>query len=165
MIALKHIVVATDFGEAAEVALNYGRALARAFDAKLHLVHVVDDVAAQTGAMAGYGIDFVKLQQEVERAGRTQLDKLLSEEDRTQLGATPVVLTSTSPAHAVAEYAQKAGANLVIAGSHGKGPLAQMFVGSVAERLGRVAPCPVLLVHHPEREFVLPDALQRQTST
>jgi hypothetical protein len=33
-------------------------------------------------------------------------------------------------------------------------------VGSVAERVGRMAPCPVLTVRHPEREFVLPDALQ-----
>ena len=163
MIALKHIVVATDFGDAAEVALTYGRELARAFGATLHLVHVVEDVHEKPGAMAGYGIDFNRLQADVEQAGRLQLDGALTDEDRTQLSATPVVLISGSPARAIAEYAQKAGANLVIVGSHGKGPIAQMFVGSVAERLGRIAPCPLLLVHHPEREFVLPNAPQRRT--
>jgi nucleotide-binding universal stress UspA family protein len=41
MIALKNILVGTDFGEAADMALSYGRELARAFGARLHLVHVV----------------------------------------------------------------------------------------------------------------------------
>src|SRR5688500_14491033 len=47
MIALKHILVATDFGDAAANALAYGRELARRFDAKLHVLHVVDDLAAR----------------------------------------------------------------------------------------------------------------------
>ena len=37
--------------------------------------------------------------------------------------------------------------------------MAHLLIGNVAERVVRVAPCPVLTVHHPEREFVLPDAL------
>ena len=47
MVALKQILVATDFGEPARVALEYGRELAAAFGATLHLVHVVDDVSAR----------------------------------------------------------------------------------------------------------------------
>ena len=38
--------------------------------------------------------------------------------------------------------------------------LGHLVMGSVAERLVRHSPCPVLIVRHPEREFVLPDALQ-----
>ena len=47
MFTLKDVLVATDFGEAAETALNYGRELARRFGAKLNLVHVVDDFDAR----------------------------------------------------------------------------------------------------------------------
>jgi nucleotide-binding universal stress UspA family protein len=44
-------------------------------------------------------------------------------------------------------------------GTHGRGAIAQILMGSVAERVVRIAPCPVLTVRHPEHEFVLPDAL------
>jgi nucleotide-binding universal stress UspA family protein len=44
-------------------------------------------------------------------------------------------------------------------GNHGRGAMAHLFMGSVAERVVRFAGCPVLTVRHPEREFVLPDAL------
>ena len=164
MIALKNIVVATDFGDAADVALTYGRGLARAFSATLHVVHVVDDVASRAASMAAYGIDFVQLQQDVEQSAREKLESLFSDEDRAQLHATAVVLTSGSPAVAITEYAKDTGANLIIVGSQGRGPIAHLFIGSVAERVSRLASCPVLLVHHPERDFVLPDALQRRVS-
>jgi nucleotide-binding universal stress UspA family protein len=85
---------------------------------------------------------------------------MLSDEDRTQLGAKAVVVASASPAQAVVDYATDAQVNLIVVGTHGRGPAARFFVGSVAERVGRMAPCPVLTVRHPEREFVLPDALQ-----
>ena len=42
-------------------------------------------------------------------------------------------------------------------GTHGRGAMAQMLMGSVAEKVVRTAPCPVLTVRHPEREFVVPD--------
>jgi len=45
-------------------------------------------------------------------------------------------------------------------GTHGRGLLAHVFMGSVAERVVRIAPCPVLTVRNPEHEFVFPDALQ-----
>jgi nucleotide-binding universal stress UspA family protein len=161
MIALTHILVATDFEDAAEAAFTYGRGLARAFKATLHVVHVVDDVASRAAAMAGYGIDFDKLQADVEGSARKQLEELLSDEDRAELHATAVVLSSPSPAQAVVDYAAEHQINLIVVGTHGRGPVAKFFVGSVAERVGRIAPCPVLIVRHPEREFVLPDALQR----
>jgi nucleotide-binding universal stress UspA family protein len=44
-------------------------------------------------------------------------------------------------------------------GTHGRGVLAHLMMGSVAERVVRIAPCPVLTVRHPQHEFVTPDAL------
>ena len=49
--------------------------------------------------------------------------------------------------------------NLIIIGTHGRGAVAHLLMGSVAERVVRTAPCPVLTVRHPEHEFVVPDAL------
>jgi nucleotide-binding universal stress UspA family protein len=68
-------------------------------------------------------------------------------------------MTSGSPAYAIVDYAQEYDIDLIVMGTHGRGALAQLMMGSVAERVVRIAPCPVLTVRHPEHEFVRPDAL------
>jgi nucleotide-binding universal stress UspA family protein len=84
----------------------------------------------------------------------------LSAEDRRDLHSKAVVLTSTTPALSIVQYARDAKVDLIVVGTHGRGAVAHLFLGSVAERVVRMAPCPALTVRHPEREFVLPDALQ-----
>jgi nucleotide-binding universal stress UspA family protein len=160
MIALKQVLVATDFSEPSEAAFVYGRALARQFGATLHVVHVVDQLAARVMGLHDAVTQLGHLQMEAEAAARTRLDLLLSEEDRTQLGATATVLTSTSASDSILGYARDSGVDLIVVGTHGRGGVARLVMGSVAERVVRSAPCPVLTVRHPEHEFVLPDALQ-----
>ena len=161
MIALKDVLVATDFEEAAAVALTYGRSLARTFGARLHVVHVLDDIGSRAATMAGYGVDIGRMQVELEGAAQSRLDSLLWDEDRRDLGATSVVLTSTTPASAIVQYATDAKVNLIVVGTHGRGAVSHFLVGSVAERIVRTAPCPVLTVRSRERDFVVPDALQK----
>ncbi len=163
MIALKHVLVATDFGEPSTAALSYARGLARNFGATLHLLHVVDDLGSRAMSSAGFGVDFGKMQQEMEQAAQADLEALLSDEDRRELGARAIVLTSTTPALSIVQYARDAQVNLIVVGTHGRGAVAHLFLGSVAERVVRMAPCPVLTVRHPEHGFVLPDALQKVT--
>jgi nucleotide-binding universal stress UspA family protein len=159
MIALKKVLVATDFGPASESALRYGRALARGFGAALHVLHVTDNVFIR--AMDGYGYTAIppQVQEDLERAGRKQTEGLLDDEDRRELRAVAVTVTSTSPADAIVEYVRTHGIDLIVMGTHGRGAVAHLFIGNVAERVVRMAPCPVLTVRHPEHEFVLPDAL------
>ena len=161
MIALKHILVATDFGEASDAALAYGRELARTFGAALEVVHVIDDLNVRFGEYPSYPA-LGRLQSESDAAARTRLNALLSEEDRQALRARAVVLISTSPAEAIASYATDAmpRIGMIVVGTHGRGRMAHLLMGSVAERVVRIAPCPVLTVRHPQHEFVLPDALQ-----
>jgi nucleotide-binding universal stress UspA family protein len=66
MIALKRILVAIDFSEAADAALAYGRALARTSSATLHVLHVTDDVYVQLGGDA-YAAVLPGLQEDVEK--------------------------------------------------------------------------------------------------
>lgn len=161
MIALKNVLVATDFGDPSAAALTYGRGLARAFGATLHVLHVVDDVGSRAASSGGFGIDFGRMQAEIEDTSQQELNKLLTDEDRRDLKARAVVLTSTTPALSIVQYARDEQVNLIIVGTHGRGAVAHLFLGSVAERVVRMAPCPVLTVRHPEREFVLPDALEK----
>jgi nucleotide-binding universal stress UspA family protein len=159
MIALKNILVATDFSEPSDAALAYGRALARTFGATLHVVHVVDTVPTLVYGAEAYAVSMPELQQEIEDTARKQLADLLVDNDRPPLPARPVVLTSNAPAAAIVGYAKGERIDLIVAGTHGRGGVAHLLMGSVAERVVRTAPCPVLTVRHPEHEFVIPDAL------
>jgi nucleotide-binding universal stress UspA family protein len=159
MIVLKNILVATDFSEPSDAALAYGRQLARTFGARLTLFHAAENLASK-----GYGADgFVfidpDLQRQVEGAARKNAQLRLSDEDRNELRAEAVVVTALSAASAITDYARQEPIDLIIVGTHGRGGVAHLMMGSVAERVVRTAPCPVLTVRHPEREFVLPDAL------
>jgi nucleotide-binding universal stress UspA family protein len=159
MIALKRVLVATDFGPASESALRYGRALARGFGAELHVLHVTENVFAS--AMDGYGYAAIppQVQQDLERAGHKQTEALLDDEDRRELRGIATTVTSNSPADAIVGYARENGVDLIVMGTHGRGAIAHLFMGNVAERVVRMAPCPVLTVQHPEHEFVLADSL------
>jgi universal stress protein A len=155
MILLNSVLVATDFGDTSEVALNYGRNLARAFGANLHILHVADNVMA-------HGVEFFPtnlgdVQGEVDEAARKRLNTLLTSDDRTRLNAKAVVRVSAATAEAIVEYAKKAHVDVIVVGTHGRGPVAHLFMGSVAEKVVRTAPCPVLVVRPNEHEFILPD--------
>ena len=159
MILLKKILVATDFSEPSDAALAYGRQLARAFGAGLTVFHAAENLASRGYGSEGFVFIEPELQSQVEAAARQRARALISDEDRVELRAEAVVVTAISPAAAIADYARREQIDLIIVGTHGRSGVAHLMMGSVAERVVRTAPCPVLTVRHPEHEFVLPDAL------
>ena len=159
MIALKHILVATDFSEPSDAALTYGRALARTFKATLHVVHIIDGPSAVVYGAEAYAVSMPEIQAQIEAAARAQLDDLLLDNDPQPLPVRRVLLTASAPAAAIVDYAGREQIDLIVTGTHGRGGVAHLLMGSVAERVVRTAPCPVLTVRHPEHEFVIPDAL------
>lgn len=161
MIALKTILVATDFSAPADTALRYGKDLARTHGASLHLLNVADDLGARMAAAPMAIVpDLGHLQSDLEEDARRAVAALLTDEDRRVLRAQPMVLTASRPTDAILSYARDVNADLIVMGTHGRTGVAHLFMGSVAEHVVRAAPCPVLTVRHPEREFVQPDALQ-----
>jgi nucleotide-binding universal stress UspA family protein len=163
MIAIKHVLVATDFSPVAETALVYGRALARNFDAQLHVLHVVDDFSRYNYADGAGLIPPTAFREELAREGRGLLERAIREDDRRELGAVAVLRQGHSTAKEIADYAREAAIDIIIVGATGRGALDRVLMGSVADKVIRQAPCPVLTVRHPEHEFVAPDALQLTT--
>ena len=165
MIALDNILVATDFSEPAEAALRYGRELARRFNASLHVLHVVDDLAAHPVPGPGMPADFGELQTTLEQDALANLQALVSAPDRAALHAHLEIAISAWPGQAILGYARDFKIDLIIVGTHGRKGLASFFLGSVAQQVTRAASCPVLTVRAHERDFVYPDALQRIEKT
>ena len=163
MIALKKVLVASDFSEPSDAALAYGRELARSFGAQLVVLHVVENLLTHVVGGDGFVLTDPDLQAAVEAEGKKRVDSLISDEDRLVLRAQGVIVTSNAPAIAIVDYAKSSAINLIVIGTHGRGAMAHLLMGSVAEHVVRIAPCPVLTVRHPEREFVLPDALMAVT--
>jgi nucleotide-binding universal stress UspA family protein len=156
MIALKNVLVPTDFSEPSGVALRYGKALADAFDASLHVLHVVQEPFAQPWAVEAYGFSLATLQEDWMREAKARIEQTLSADERTKYNAR--LLTALGhPVVEVLKYANEHPIDLIVLGTHGRGPLGHVLMGSVAERVVRKAPCPVLTVRHPEREFVTPE--------
>jgi nucleotide-binding universal stress UspA family protein len=158
MVVLKNVLVATDFGDAANLAMAYGRELARTFTARLHVLHVVENLMMRYSAEVPFTV-LPELQTDLETAARTQLDDVVTVDDRRSFEVVSVVETAASVPVAIVEYARANKIDLIVTGTHGRGGVQHLLMGSVAERVVRTAPCPVLTVRTPERDFLAPDAL------
>jgi nucleotide-binding universal stress UspA family protein len=88
-------------------------------------------------------------------AAREDLAKLLSPEEERDTHAEYLLRGAPSGAgDAIVACAQELAVELVVMGKHRQGFVDHLVAGSVAEKVIRRAPCPVLIVHHPEHEFV-----------
>jgi len=155
MIKLKKILVPTDFSDFSKPAVEYACALAARFESELHLVHVIDDpvVHVHDPTMISMGALYDK-QEERHEIARTELQKLTDGWENgiealceTRQGATFVEIV---------RYAKDNDIDLIVIGTHGRGGLMHVLIGSVAERVVRKAPCPVLTVRPEGHQFVMP---------
>src|SRR6185436_8180065 len=87
-----------------------------------------------------------------------RLSERLTAEDLADGGACARLEVADRPADAITGYAKREHIDLIVMGTHGRTGVTHMLMGSVAEHVVRTAPCPVLTIRHPEREFVLADA-------
>jgi universal stress protein A len=157
MVVLKSILVATDFSEPSSVALDYGRDLARAYGATLHVLHIVPDVLLTYNPEIGFAAPL--MEEDLATVARRDLDALITDDDLRTLTVVPEVRSHPNPAAGIVAYADAERIDLIVVGTHGRGALRQLLDGSTAERVVRTAPCPVLAVREHERDFLAPDAL------
>jgi len=153
MIELNAVLVAVDFSETSKNALAYGRNLARAFGARLHVLHVADVIS--TSAAQFYPEGPGDPEAKAIELGTRQLRTHLIAEGIVDSHAD--VRVAPDPAHEIVDYAKEIHADLIVIGTHGRTGVSRLIMGSVAEHVVRTARCPVLVVRPSEHEFVLPD--------
>lgn len=125
------ILAATDFSAPSDAALAEARRLAHSLGASLHVLHVVDNMFMR--AVLADPRDY-------ETAALRQLqDRVPADAD-----ATLAIGRSDEPADEITSYARVHNIELIVMGTHGRGRMAHLLLGSVAERVARTAPCPVL---------------------
>jgi universal stress protein A len=143
----KKILVPVDFSEPSNLALDTAVALAKDNDASLTIVHVYEPLAI--ALPEGYQLfSEEQLTQMFEEFQR----ELAEQKRRAEVGGAPRVDTELLHGFAVSEiqnFAQQCNFDLIVMGTHGRRGLSHAFLGSVAERVIRMAPCPVLTVRAP----------------
>ncbi|ACO33235.1 MULTISPECIES: universal stress protein [Acidobacterium] len=153
-----HILAATDFSSQATLALRYAIRLARVFSATLHILYCVPQDASFSNTVAVPQ----DLQEMLLERGRQQLHDHLMQLGSLQRVQHEEVVAAGSPVDWIAATARDVHADLIVMGSHGRGGLGKVMLGSVAEKTVRHIGCPVLVVgpqctsrYRPLRQVVL----------
>ena len=139
----KNILIPTDGSEIAEQAVEHGIRLAKALNAKVHGLYVID-----ISAFAGIPTEAVweSMRVLLEEEGKKALAKV--EELSKQLGVEhELIIREGIPAEEIVNVAKEKGVDLIVMGTAGRTGLDRFLLGSVAEKVVRTSSCPVMVVH------------------
>ena len=148
---LQKLLVPIDFSPPSEKALQYALSIAKEFHGEIILAHVVQPYPALPDLPSSAN----ELTDALIKEGNLQLAKW-KECIKDAPCSAKVLLGSTAPA--IVEFAKTEGVDLIVLGTHGRTGIAHAFLGSVAERVVRLASCPTLVVRAHERDFIVVNA-------
>jgi nucleotide-binding universal stress UspA family protein len=140
MISWRRILVPVDFSDTSRAAVHEAVELARTFKSTLILIHVGDRAASELETEFPLG-----LEGSLQDAERERLLKVLTPAEQTSLNPH-LVLCAGSPAAEIVRCAEEREVDVIVMGTHGRGAVGHLIMGSVAEKVVRTAPCPVLVI-------------------
>ncbi|MEM4782184.1 MAG: universal stress protein [Halalkalicoccus sp.] len=143
------ILVPTDGSEVAEIAVEHALDLAEKYDATLHALYVVDTDAMDL-SLGTEQVDRIRAGQfgemeELQRDARNATGRVMKQADERGI-PTIEHIAAGRPHRVITNYAEKEGVDMIVMGSHGRGGVKRVLLGSVAERVLRTARIPVLVV-------------------
>jgi nucleotide-binding universal stress UspA family protein len=145
MFQLKKILYPTDFSESSLEALKYALSFAKSCQAKLILMHVVNEKIFSEGLSLARVSAPEALEQEMTAEAGRQLKMLIPAEERKGLDWEMVILYGM-PFLEIIRYAKQNAVDMIIIGTHGRSGVEHIIFGSTAEKVVRKASCPVLSV-------------------
>lgn len=141
---IKKILFPTDFSEGALNALPYAVDLAKSYGAKLHMLHVVYDIATASGLYVPH-ISVDEMYKELDASARKELEKFGADK-RMDLKDVEYTVIRGIPYEEILKFAEEKNIDLIVIGTHGRKGIDRVLFGSTAERVVRNASCPVLTV-------------------
>jgi nucleotide-binding universal stress UspA family protein len=140
-----HILVPIDLGDQAKRVLDHARSIADRFGSRIDLLYCFPnpqfpDASGLLNPLSPEVID------DARNDAEQQLQEMITARDRDHFKAVARVIV-TDPLDGIVDYAKRERIDLIVMGTHGRTGLTHMFLGSVAERVVRTAPCDVLTVH------------------
>ncbi len=147
---LGRILVPTDFSQDSYRAIQYARALAGVFHSKVILLHVLVPVAAPDLVYGPLVWDEAKALE----SAKGELEKLRAKAHFPEEIDVICRVEMGHPFQVIADVGKESEADLILVATHGYTGFKHLVLGSVAERVIRHAPCPVLVVREKEHEFI-----------
>ena len=151
MVEFGKILIPTDFSESAENASLYALSLAEKYGSKIYVVHVIEPFTYTSDL----GIDMGDQYQVMEATAKRFLDDIVTSIKEKNIDVEGILL-SGEPFVEIIKYAKQEQVNLIIMSTHGRSGIEHMLLGSVAEKVVRKSPCPVLTVKKAGQTFSLP---------
>ena len=150
IVSIRRLLFPTDFSEPAREAQRYAIALAEKFGAELHALNVVPEfIMPATDTYAAWTLPEGGMKAQIEAAER-QLESAIG-----AVGQSVRAVKVGFPVEEIMKYATDHEIDLIVVGTHGHTGLSHLLLGSVAEKLVRLATCPVLTVHPKGHQFVV----------
>lgn len=146
MLQINSILYPTDFSKCASHALPYAIGLAERHGADLHLLHATVLHEGDPGNAVHRLPNMEELYQLLEQHAETQLRSTLEDHGSKGFTVRHAQVRSISAPGAILDYAEEGDIDLIVMGTHGRRGLRRLLLGSVAEEVVRMAPCPVLTV-------------------
>ena len=143
---IRNILVPTDFSDGSASALQRARELASVTGAALHIMHVVENPFAPGGFMEMYPLASGYFPAEVEKAAHERLEQCLTAAEQAEYHATFTTAVGIPAREILQRLEQEPKIDLVVMATHGRGGVARMVLGSVADKVVRGATCPVMTV-------------------
>ena len=154
---IKHILVPTDFSDGSREAVRYAYDLAIRLDATLHVMHVLENPFAPGAFMEMYALPSPDYFLMLEAQAKARLDASLSAAEKSMVPAVMTTRTGVPATEILLRTQEEPGIDLIVMATHGRGGVARLVMGSVADKVLRGAPCPVLTMReHPHTLEVEP---------
>ena len=148
---IQRILLATDFSPPAQHAQDYACSLAERLSAELHTLHVVLDPSPIPGPEGSWILPSDAVPQLVHNAERELAVRMEAALPRSLTVVRAVMVGQ--PVRDIIDYAKTHAIDLIVIGTHGYTGLSHLLLGSVAEKIVRLATCPVLTVHPQDHPF------------
>lgn len=155
MIRIQTILHPTDFSEPSKYALAYAMSFAEEYNAKVCVVHVIEEVSSALYFDMLQAPPLAQLMADIEKQAQKAMEELIAPDMRAKYRVETFIRKGV-PFLEIVRCAEEIHADMIVCGTHGRTGLKHAIFGSVAEKVVRKAPCPVLSVRHPEHKFVMP---------
>lgn len=141
---MKTILYATDFSESSDYAFGYAFSMAKKFEARLVVIHVINEPVDLRGFYVPH-ISFDKLEEEIEEGARKMMDKFCRTHIRDYENYESCILPGI-PFDEIIKKGEEVEADMIVLGTHGRTGLDHVLFGSTAEKVVRKSPIPVLTI-------------------
>lgn len=145
MIQLKNVLFATDFSDYSLTAANYAIDIAEQYNAKLHLLHVLEKIPPIL-AIRTLDLSQEKILSSMEEEANSALNKIASDFKSKTTNEIVTALKKGIDYQEIVDYSKEAKIDLIVIATHGRTGILHTLIGSVAEKVVRYAQCPVLVI-------------------